>query len=159
VLVDRDAGLQRSQAEDPLRSGARNVRDDRSGPGRDQQFVEEVRALPAVFEIPDAERALRDIDGENVVTDADVDVPPAAKLVGRSHHEPPFAVNEAADVVGHAAGGIGTIAASFVHHDIGVGPSLADLPGGGHSRGVAADDDAPLLFHDDPSPVVLFRIV
>jgi hypothetical protein len=72
--------------------------------------------------------------------------------LGRAPYQFPDVVDNLADKVGYASGGIGDIFPSFKGNDLKIGPVTAGLGGRAHSGGITSDDNKALSWHSGMPP-------
>jgi len=109
-----------------------------------------VEGLPPLPFFPggaDADAAAFQVNLGRLVEDAGIDPVFVAKFLRRDRNQFGDVVDNLADVVGNASGGVGGVGPLLEDHDVQPGLEPFRLRGGAHSRRVAADDHQSFLCH------------
>jgi hypothetical protein len=87
------------------------------------------------------DRPVLGVDGDDLVSGPQVDIPLLAELLGRHGDETLYVLDLPLDVVGEPAGAVRDPLALLEDDDVQVGVVALSLAGGRHTGGVAADDN------------------
>ncbi len=129
--VDRARGLRRLRAGDRRRGG--------DGTGRDDELVEALLGRALLGALVHGEDPAVEVDPPDLGAHAHVD-PGLPVLLRRARDEPVGVVEQAADEVRDAAGGVRRVGPALEGDDVEIRVAALGRGGGAHPCGVAADD-------------------
>jgi hypothetical protein len=116
-------------------------RSDRCRPGGEEQLIVVLPAFGRGGQIPRQNPLVFRIDDRDLVPDLDVDIVLFTECFRRSGDKRLFPVDQTGDIVGDASGRKRGVRSAFKNRDVGRRLQPANQRCGGHSRGIAADDD------------------
>lgn len=146
VVLERAAGLEAPDGEHAREVGARDGRDRRAAPGRQQERV--VRLLVQAIGSLDGYRLRPPIDCDRLVVAPEVDPPLLDDLPGVHHHQVLEFGDLALYVVRESAGAVRDPAAALEDDNVHLWGVPLRFPGRAHPGGVAADDHESIRHHD-----------